>query len=38
VDVDSRATLPELEQAFRDQACWHESGRGFDTVAFDRGC
>jgi 4-amino-4-deoxy-L-arabinose transferase-like glycosyltransferase len=38
VDVDSRATLPELERAFGDQACWRESGRGFDTVAFDRGC
>ncbi len=36
LDADSRATLPHMTAAFRDQPCWHETARRADTVAFTR--
>jgi 4-amino-4-deoxy-L-arabinose transferase-like glycosyltransferase len=36
LDADSRATLPAMAAAFRDQPCWQESGHGADTLAFTR--
>jgi 4-amino-4-deoxy-L-arabinose transferase-like glycosyltransferase len=40
VDGASRATLPAMEAAFRDQPCWRAAGGGRETVAFERvpGC
>ena len=36
VDGDSRATLPQMEAAFRDQPCWHAAGQGPDVLAYAR--
>ena len=36
LDADSRAALPNMTAAFRDQPCWHETARRTDTIAFAR--
>ena len=40
IDGASRATLPAMEAAFRDDPCWRPAGGGRDTLAFQRvrGC
>ena len=36
LDADSRAALPHMAAAFRDQPCWRETAQRADTVAFAR--
>lgn len=36
VDADSRATVPQMEAAFRNQPCWRQTARAPDAVAFAR--
>ena len=36
VDDDSRATLPQMQAAFQDQPCWHETAREKLAIAFAR--
>jgi hypothetical protein len=36
LDRNSRATLPAMEEAVRDPACWRPAGRETDAAAFDR--
>jgi hypothetical protein len=36
LDRNSRATLPAMEEAFGDPACWRPAARDTDSAAFDR--
>jgi hypothetical protein len=38
LDEDSRAMLPTMERAFREERCWRQGGATLNLLVFDRAC